>query len=424
MKRVIIIGGGFGGLEAAHQLRNAPCEVVLIDRLNHHLFQPLLYQVATASLSPGDIAEPIRKILHSQENCHVLMGTVSKIDTKQRLVILEDGTSYSFDSLILAPGTRHSYWGKDEWELEAPGLKTIQDALKIREKILSVFERAERAASAEEIQINLNFIVVGAGPTGVEMAGSIAEIALKTLVDNFTKIDTKKAKIFLIEGADQVLPGFPPSLAQKAQKALEKIGVTVLTKTFVTQITEEGAQAGTTFIPSHCIIWAAGNQASPILKSLNTPLDKQGRVLVESDLSIPNNPDIFVIGDAACFMNSEGRPLPGLAPVAKQMGAYVANIINKSIPQDKRKPFKYRDKGSLATIGRGKAVGLIGKLQLSGFFAWFAWSFIHVFYLIGFQNRILVMIKWCFLYITGRRNVQIISRPLEEIEKIQPVKRS
>lgn len=347
------------------------------------------------------------------------MATVTQIDTNQKIVTLEDGTNYPFDILILAPGARHSYWGKDEWQKDAPGLKTIQDALLVREKILSAFERAERATTPEEIQTNLNFIVVGGGPTGVEMAGSIAEIALKTLVNDFTKIDTKNAKIYLIEGADQILPGFPPSLAQKGEAALEKLGVTVLKKTFVTHVDKAGVVAGSNFIPSHCIIWAAGNQASPLLQTLHAPLDKQGRVIVQPDLTIPNHSNIFVIGDAANCLNSEGRPLPGLAPVAKQQGSYVAKIIRNNISPADRKPFAYRDKGSLATIGRGKAVGLIGKMQLSGLLAWLGWSFIHVFYLIGFQNRILVMIKWCFLYITGRRNVQIISRPLEETCKKQ-----
>ncbi len=423
MTRIIIVGAGFAGLEAAKQLKGVDCDLLIIDRVNHHLFQPLLYQVATAALSPGDIAEPIREILHEQKNCRVLMATVDKVDTERNVIILNDGTEHAFDYLILAPGSRHSYWGKDEWEPLAPGLKTIQDAINIRETILSSFERAERAESPKSIQSYLNFVIVGGGPTGVEMAGAIAEIAFKTLIHDFRKINTSEAKVYLIEGASQILPGFPESLALKAETALKKLGVEVLKSTIVTKIDGEGVLAGPLFIPSHCVIWAAGNQASPLLKTLGVPLDKNGRVIVEKDLSIPDHSNIFVLGDAACFINGNGKALPGLAPVAKQQGAFIAKLIKEELAknarstQSTRPVFTYCDKGSIATIGRGKAVGIVGGRSLSGLIAWLIWSLIHIFYLIGFENRLIVITKWIFLFFTGRRNVQIISRPLESQSK-------
>lgn len=412
--KVVIVGGGFGGLEAARQLRDAPCDVLLIDKLNHHLFQPLLYQVASAALSPGDIAQPLRRILYKQKNCQVLMATVTEVNKEGQYAVLEDGTKISYNTLILAPGARHSYFQHPEWEKVAPGLKTIQDALKIREKILSAFERAERTTNQAARNAEMTFVVVGGGPTGVEMAGSIAEIALNTIVHDYSAIDTRKAKIYLIEGAPHILPTYPLRLSVKAEKALEKMGVTLLCNSFVTDVTDEGLFVGERCIPTKSIIWAAGNRASPLLQTLQIPLDKAGRVAVKPDLSIEDWPNIFVIGDAALALDKEGAPLPGLAPVAKQQGGYVALQIKQKLKnKPPLPPFRYFDKGSLATIGRGKAVGKVGRRELSGVLAWFAWSFIHVWYLIGFENRLLVMIKWIFWYCSSRRNVQLITNPLK-----------
>lgn len=411
--KTIIVGAGFGGLEVAKILGSAKMDVLLIDKLNHHLFQPLLYQVATSALSPGDIATPVRQILHKYPSASFIMGTVSRIDKTAKVVHLECGMNFSFDYLVLAPGARHSYFGHDAWEVYAPGLKTIQDATRIREKILMAFEQAERAESYHEAAKFLNFAIVGAGPTGVELAGSIAEIAFKSVKNNFTKIRPDQAKIFLIEGASAVLPGFPEDLSKRAQKDLEKLGVTVLTNHIVTGITQEGVYFGNELLIAPTVIWAAGNLASPLLKTLDTSLDRQGRVIVESDLSIPGFDTIFVIGDAAHFTGPNGSPLPGLAPVAKQQGTYVAKTIKKSIPKAERKPFAYKDKGALATIGKGKAVGMIGRLKLTGFFAWLIWSAVHILYLIDFKNRLQVFIHWCYLYISGKRSVELITRPIE-----------
>ena len=411
--RTVIVGAGFGGLEVAKCLKKAKTDVLLIDRLNHHLFQPLLYQVATAALSPGDIAFPARDILSKQPNASFIMGTVDKIEKEEKKIILTCGFTIPYDYLVLAPGANHSYFGNDQWEEFAPGLKTIQDALTIREKILMAFEKAERALSYDEAKKYLQFVIVGAGPTGVEMAGAIAEIAFQSLVRNFRKIRPDHAKIFLIEGAKQILPGYPEDLAKKAEHALQKLGVTVLTNHKVTNITPDGISMGSVKINAPTVIWAAGNQAVPVLKTLDSPLDRQGRVLVEPDLSVPGFDTIFVIGDAAHCKDEEGKPLPGLAPVAKQQGAYVAKIIRNKIEKRDRKAFVYWDKGSLATIGKGKAVGMVKKLELSGFLAWLAWSVIHIFYLTGMRNRILVVTQWLFWYFTGRRSIQIITRPID-----------
>lgn len=410
--KTLIIGAGFGGLEVAKDLKKVDTDVVVIDKLNHHLFQPLLYQVATCALSPGDIATPVRSILCKSKNTSFIMGTVERIDKVNQKVHLACGMVFDFDYLVLAPGTRHSYFGHDEWEALAPGLKTIQDATYIREKILMAFEQAERAPNHTEATKFLRFAIVGAGPTGVELAGSIAEIAFMGLKKEFTKIRPDQAKIFLIEGAPCVLPGFPEALSERAKKDLEKLGVTVMTNSKVSGITEEGVIVNGELLIAPTVLWAAGNIASPLLKTLDVPLDRQGRVLVEQDLSIPGHPNIFVIGDAANFTTPTG-PLPGLAPVAKQEGYYVAKIIRKKIPKEDRKPFKYFDKGSLATIGKGKAVGMMGKLKMTGFFAWFVWSAVHILYLIDFKSRIKVFFHWSYLFLTGNRAVMLITRPLE-----------
>lgn len=412
--KVLIVGAGFGGLEIARRLKNSSAHVTIVDRMNHHLFQPLLYQVATCALSPSDIAFSIRSICSRSKNTEVVMATVEDIDKDNKFVTLADGTHLYFDTLILAPGASHSYFNHPEWEQYAPGLKTIRDAQHIREKILMAFEKAERASSFDMALPYLRFAIVGGGPTGVEMAGAIAEIAFKSLAKEYKKTKLEHATIFLLEGADQILPGYPKKLALKAQKALEKLGVVVMCDTLVTNVCEDGVFIGSEFISASTVIWAAGNQASPLLAKLNMPCDRQGRVIVEPDLSIAGYDNIFVIGDAASCKGKDGKPLVGLAPVAKQQGIHVAKIIKNSIPKNARKPFRYFDKGSLATIGKGKAVGVIGKVQLSGFIAWLAWSFIHILYLMGFTNRILVLVQWMYSFLTGRRKVQLIVRPVDK----------
>lgn len=412
--KVIIIGGGFGGLNAAKKLKKAPVDILLIDKSNHHLFQPLLYQVATAALSPGDIAIPIREVLAKQANASVLLADIVAINKAEKKVVAANGDAYPYDYLIVAPGASHSYFGHPEWEVAAPGLKTLADALTIREKVLLSYERAERCTDKAEAEKFMRFAIIGAGPTGVEMAGAIAEIAHKSLVNNFRNIKPEQTKIYLIEGLDQVLPSFPKDLAGKGQKALEKLGVNVLLNTRVTEVTDQGVWLGEKFLETPNIIWAAGNQASALLESLDVPLDRNRRVIVNSDLSIPGHPEVFVIGDAACCCDKEGKPLPGIAPVAIQQGRYVAQLIRQQSLVQERQPFVYFDKGMMATIGRAKAVATVGKLKLSGVLAWLAWSFIHVVYLISFASRILVMTEWIFLYFSNRRRIRLITRPISE----------
>lgn len=412
--KVVIVGGGFGGLNTAKSLKNCQLDVLVIDKTNHHLFQPLLYEVASAALSPGEIAIPIREILRKQENATVMMGDIVDVDKKARQVVLGNGERVDYDYLVLAVGASHSYFGKDEWEKFAPGLKTIKDALTIREEVLISFEKAERIDSIAEAAKYLNFVVIGGGPTGVEMAGAIAEIAHKTMFKNFRRIKPEKSKIFLIEATPRILQMYPEKLANKAKAELEKLGVRVITGKKVTNINEDGVQVEETFYPCKNVIWAAGNQASPLLKTLGVPLDRQGRVLVEPDLSVPGYPEIFVIGDAAAAMGKDGKPLPGVAPVAIQEGKYVASLIKKQLPKEQRPPFKYFDKGSLATIGKGKAIAWVGKLQLSGILAWLMWCFVHIAYLIGFRNRISVMIEWFVFYLTGQRGARLIYSSVEK----------
>ena len=412
--KVVILGGGFGGMNAAKALGNSKLDVWIIDKTNHHLFQPLLYQVASAALSPGDIAKPIREVLSPYENITVLMGAVESIDKNSSHIIFHNGERLGYDYLIVALGARHSYFGKDSWEEFAPGLKTLADALKIRERILISFEKAERCDSISEAKKYLNFVIIGGGPTGVEMAGAIAEIAYETMLKNFRRIDTTETKIYLVEGSSHILPVYPQRLSEKAQGYLEHFGVQVITGKRVTDITKEGVTIEQSFIPSHNILWAAGNQASPILKTLDVPLDKQGRVIVDADLCIPEHPEIFVIGDAACALDKSGKPLPALAPVAVQQGKYVAKIIRQRALKKERQPFVYRDKGSMATIGKTKAIGMFGKVQFSGFIAWLAWCFVHIVYLIGFRNRLLVLFQWLFAYFSRQRSARLITRPVDE----------
>lgn len=412
--KIVIIGGGFGGLRVAQSLKKAKMDLLVIDKTNHHLFQPLLYQVATAALSPGEIATPIREILRHQNNTSVIMGDVVRINKAEHYVVLGNGDKVSFDYLVVAIGARHSYFGNDQWESFAPGLKTVQDALKIRENILISFEKAERLANLADAQKYLNFVLIGGGPTGVEMAGAIAEIAHKTLFKNFRRINPEKSKIYLLEALPNILPAYPVKLAQRAQKDLEKMGVIVITGKKVTNITKDGVQLENEFIPSQNVIWAAGNQVSPLLKSLDVPLDRAGRVIVEPDLSIPSHPEIFVIGDAASGKDKKGKPLPGIAPVAIQQGKYVAKLIEKQTPKEKRSPFRYLDKGSMATIGTSKAIATVGKFQFTGFIAWFAWCFIHILYLVSFRNRFGVLVEWVYCFITGQRGVRLVYHSIDQ----------
>ncbi|MEJ5350926.1 MAG: NAD(P)/FAD-dependent oxidoreductase [Melioribacteraceae bacterium] len=419
MKKVIIIGAGFGGLTAAKSLTNSDYEILLIDKTNHHLFQPLLYQVATAALSPADIAAPIRSIVSKQKNVTVILSEVKKVDLVNRKVFVcveknqELLREFLYDYLILAVGSKHSYFGKDEWAKFAPGLKTISDALYIREKMLLSFEKAELLNDESEINKYLTFVIIGGGPTGVELAGAIAEIAKKTMLKDFRKIDPSKTKIILIEAADRILPAMDESLSYSAMQSLQELGVKVLLNTKVTDVNKNGVKADDKLIETYNVIWAAGNTAEPLTKSLNVELDKSGRVIVEKDCSIKNYPEVFVIGDAAHF-EENGKILPAIAPVAIQQGKYVAKIIKKQIPSNERSPFKYFDKGIMATIGKARAVAQIGTLKFSGLTAWLLWVFVHILYLIGFRNRYSVLTEWIWLYITNRNGIRLITHKLEE----------
>lgn len=412
--KVVILGGGFAGINAAKALGNTKHDVWIIDKTNHHLFQPLLYQVASAALSPGDIAIPIREILAPYENITVIMGEAVQIDKEQHEIVLRNGDRVGYEYLIVALGARHSYFGNDQWEKFAPGLKTLSDALKVRERILISFEKAERCDSISEAKKYLNFVIIGGGPTGVEMAGAISEIAYHTMLQNFRRIDPTKTKIYLIEGSTHILPVYPEKLSIKAQTYLENFGVNVITGKRVTEVTAEGVTVEGQLIPSENVLWAAGNQASPVLKTLNIPLDKQGRAIVDADLTIPDHPEIFVIGDAACATDKKGKYLPGLAPVAVQQGRYVAQILRRNLPKNQRPPFVYFDKGTMATIGKTKAIGMFGKIQFSGLIAWLGWCFVHILYLIGFRNRMVVITQWLFSYFSSQRGARLINRPIDE----------
>jgi NADH dehydrogenase len=412
--RVVIVGSGFGGLHVAKTLKRARTEVMLIDKTNYHLFQPLLYQVATASLSPGEIAYPIREIFRNQKNTTVIMGDVVNINKDKKEISLANGDTVNYDYLVLAVGAKHSYFGHDEWQSYAPGLKTIHDAIQIRECILSSFEKAERIGNLADVSRYLNFVIIGGGPTGVEMAGAIAEISRTTLFNNFRRIKPETARIYLVEGLPNILPVYSEKLSKKAKQELENLGVTVLTGKKVTKITSDGVTVEGQFIETENVIWAAGNQASPLLKALDVPLDKQGRVIVEPDLSIPNHPEVFVIGDAACSIGSDGKPLPGVAPTAIQQGKYVGRILKNQTPKGSRHPFEYFDKGSMATIGKGKAIATMKSLEFTGLLAWLAWGFVHILYLVGFKNRLAVLLQWIVIFLTGQRGVRMIYGPLDQ----------
>lgn len=408
-KKVIILGAGFGGLTVAKNLGDTEFDVTLIDKTNHHLFQPLLYQVATAALSPSDIAVPIRSLLSGYKNIKVIMDEVVSIDKINRSVMLKNSNSIlQFDYLVVAVGARHSYFGKNDWEVIAPGLKTLTDALVIREKIIEALELAEKENNNELMKKYLTFVIVGGGPTGVELAGAIAEIAKETMIKDYKNFKPEDTKVILIEAADRILPSFDKKLSEHAKEDLAQMGVEVRLNTKVENINEEGVFTNNGFIPSKTIIWAAGNQASPLLKSLDAELDRAGRVIVNKDCSLPNHPEIFVIGDAAHFEDENGNVLPGVAQVAIQQGKFVSEIIKNEIPFDKRPKFKYIDRGTMATIGKAKAVAEIKGLKLTGLLAWLAWSFVHVFFLIGFRNRFRVMIEWIWYYITRKHGTRLI----------------
>lgn len=408
---VVIIGGGFAGLYAAKVLGRTPVRITLVDRCNHHLFQPLLYQVATASLSPANIAAPIRRILRHQGNITVLLAEVARIDVHQRTVELSDG-QLTYDYLILAAGATHSYLGHDEWAKHARGLKTIDDAVEVRRRFLLAFEAAEREEDPVRRSAELQFVVVGAGPTGVELAGAMIEIARSAMPRDFRRVDTTTAKVILIEAGDRVLPGFPPDSSASARAALEKMGVMVRVNAKVTEIDGGGVNIGEERINAASVFWAAGVAASPLGTSLGTPLDRAGRVIVEPDLSIPGHPEVFVVGDlAASFDKLSGRIVPGVSPAAIQMGEYAAKIVRRRVngTLGAAAPFKYFDKGTLATIGRNKAVAVLGRFKFSGFAAWLLWALVHVMFLVGFRSRLLVMVEWAWIYVFFDRGARLIT---------------
>jgi NADH dehydrogenase len=405
---VVIIGGGFAGLNAAKALKGAPVRVTLIDRRNHHLFQPLLYQVATASLSPAEIASPIRSVLRKQENLTVLLAEATAIDLEKREVQL-DYRTMSYHYLIVAAGARHSYFGHDEWEAYAPGLKSLEDALTIRSRVLLAFEEAERAIDDATRNRLMTFVVVGGGPTGVELAGALAEISRHSLASDFDHIDPRTAKIYLLEAGPRLLPMFSEKLAKKAQTLLDRLGVTVRTGAMVTDVEPHAVKLGDERIEAYTVLWAAGVAASPLAKTLGVPLDRAGRVTVEPDLTVKGHPELFVIGDVAALNGKDGRPLPGVAPVAMQQGKHAAENIKRALGHLPMTPFRYFNRGSMATIGRNHAIAEIGKLKLTGFVAWLAWLFVHIIYLIGFRNRILVALQWMWGYFTFHRSARLIT---------------
>jgi NADH dehydrogenase len=408
LPHVLIVGAGFGGLYAAKALAGAPVRITVIDRRNHHLFQPLLYQVATAGLSPGDIAHPIRAILSRQKNVRVLLAEASAVDLQSKKVILRDG-EITYDYLILATGVRHAYFGHNEWEKWAPGLKSLEDALEMRRRILLAFEKAEREPEEARRRELLTFLVIGGGPTGVELAGAIAEISTQVMARDFRTIDPGEARVILVEGGARILPSYPDDLSAKAEKSLAQLGVQVWKGAPVTSITEKEVRVGDQIVAAGTTLWAAGVEASPLARSLGAKLDRAGRVLVEPDLTIPGHPEAFVIGDLAALANNQGKMLPGVCPVAIQQGRHVAHNVRRACQKLPLQPFEYFDRGSLATIGRAAAVADFGWIKFSGFFAWAAWLFVHIFFLIGFRNRFVVMFEWAWAYFTFQRAARLIT---------------
>ena len=415
--RVVIVGGGFGGLYCARALQGAGTRITLVDRQNYHLFQPLLYQVATAALSPADVASPIRSILKRRPDVQVWLAEAVGVDVGERVLQLADG-HMAYDYLVLAAGATHAYFGHDEWAPLAPGLKTIDDATEMRRRFLLAFEGAEREADTAARRRLLTFVIVGAGPTGVELAGAMAEIARTVLREDFRHIDTSSARIILLEAADRVLPLYPAVLSARARRQLEKLGVEVRTGARVTDIEPGLVRLGGEMLPAENVFWAAGVAASPLGATLGVPTDRAGRVRVQPDCSVPGHPEVFVIGDLALLAQDGGTPVPGVAQVAMQMGRHVAGMIRGDLRGESRRPFRYRDKGNLATIGRAAAVADIRGMRLSGLVAWLVWVFIHIAYLIGFRNRVLVMIQWAWAYLTYQRGIRLITgRPRLDLER-------
>jgi NADH dehydrogenase len=408
--QVVIIGGGFAGLAAARRLKNVPCEVTIIDRHNHHVFQPLLYQVATAGLSPGDIASPIRWILRKQRRIRVLLGNVERIDSAARKVWMDGQDSVAYDYLIVAAGATHSYFGHDGWSTAAPGLKTLDDALAIRRRLLLAFEEAEREHNAVLQRRLLTFVIIGGGPTGVEMAGALAEIARQALRSEFDAIDPASARILLVEAGPSILPSFPANLRASAKRALLRLGVDVREGSAVTNVEDGAVTIGGERINAHTILWAAGVAAAPIGRDLGPDLDRAGRVNVAPDLSVPGHAGVFVAGDLASFPHQTGKPLPGVAQVAKQQGTHAARNIARLIRGADTQPFRYLDPGNMATIGRANAIADFGFLQVSGFAGWLIWLFVHILFLIGFRNRLSVLLQWAAAYLTYQRSVRLITR--------------
>jgi NADH dehydrogenase len=406
---VVIVGGGFGGLSAARALADEPVRVTLVDRRNHHVFQPLLYQVATAGLSPGDIASPIRWILRHQQNVRVVLGEAVTVEVSTKQLKLRDGTAIPYEALIIASGATHAYFGHDEWRHAAPGLKTLEDGLDIRRRVLLAFERAERETDAARRQSLLTFVVVGGGPTGVELAGALTELA-RNMRRDFRTVDPRQARILLLEAGPHILPTFVPRLRDFARRALEDLGAEVRTGALVTGIDDRGVSIGQERIEAATVLWAAGVAASPLGRTLDVPVDRAGRVWVEPDLTVPGHPDIYVVGDLAVFAHTpDGTPLPGVAQVAIQQGAHAARNAVRTFGGQPRAPFKYFDWGNLATIGRAAAVADFGRFKFTGYFAWVLWLFIHIMKLTGFRNRVLVFVQWAFAYFTHQRSIRLIT---------------
>jgi len=407
---VVIVGGGFAGLNTARALAGAPVRVTLLDRRNYHLFQPLLYQVATAVLNPADIASPLRSVLRRAANVTVLLAGVDRVDLSGRRLILADG-AMGYDALVVAVGAGHSYFGHDEWEALAPGLKTLEDALEIRRRVLVAYEAAEREQDAAERAALLTFVVIGGGATGVELAGALGEISRQTIARDFRFIDPTRARILLLEGGPRILAAYPEALSERAVIALERIGVEVRVHAHVTSVTPDAVWLGGEQIRTRTVVWAAGVVAPPLTRTLGVPLDRAGRIVVEPDCSLPGHPDVFAIGDVASFVTATGTPLPGVAPVAIQQGRAVAANLLRRFRGEATLPFTYRDKGSMATIGRAAAVAVVGRLQLDGVIAWLAWLLVHVIYLIGFRNRVMVLLGWAWAYATWSRGARLITGP-------------
>ena len=417
--KIVIVGGGFGGLAAAKALKRIDADITLIDRTNYHLFQPMLYQVATASLAPSDITAPIRFILRRQKNVTVLLAEVTGIDVEGKSVHIDaPSRDIPYDFLILASGTRHSYFGHSEWEIFAPGLKGVEDASEVRRRFLLAFENAEKAVDPAEQVAYMTFVIVGGGPTGVELSGALPPIARKALYPDFRHIDTRKTRVILVEGGPRILPSFPQDLSDVAVESLHEIGVEVRTNSIVTQIDAESVHIGAERISTRTVFWAAGNEASPLGKMLGAPVDPSGKVLVGEDLSIPGHQEVFVAGDLAHVIREDGRPVPGVCPAANQEGSTAAKNIIRILRRQPTRPFRYFNKGDLAVIGRSRAIADFGKIRLSGFIAWVLWLFVHIMYLVGFRNRVIVFIEWAYNYFTYRRGVRVITNAEREQSRL------